>query len=154
MNIYIMLQHLHSTLRYALLLLLVIAIIKALIGWLGKKEYTKGDKTVGTVLIAVTHVQALIGIILYVISPFIDLILANGFGAAMKSADTRFWAVEHFVGMIIAVFLITIGRARAKRITDSVTKHRTLAIFFIIALALIMYMIPWSQRGFFVGDAQ
>ncbi|CAN5263569.1 hypothetical protein BH09BAC1_BH09BAC1_12200 [soil metagenome] len=152
MNAYTPLLHIHSTLRYALLLLLVIAIIKALIGWLSRKEYTKADKTIGTVLIAVTHVQALIGIILYFVSPFIASILSGGMGEAMKNSGTRFWAVEHFAGMLIAVILITVGRARSKRIADPVSKHRTLAIFFLIAFALIMYMIPWSERGLFVGQ--
>ncbi len=152
MNAYTPLLHLHSTLRYAVLLLLVIAIVKALMGWLGRKPFTKADDKIGVILLALAHTQLLLGIALYFISPYIQSILENkDMAEIMKDAGMRFWVMEHAVGMIIAIVCITLGRILSKRATNSIFKHRKAAIWFSVALAIIIYMIPWAERGFFAG---
>lgn len=148
MNAYTPLLHLHSTLRYAVLLLLVIAIVKALAGWLGRKPFTNADNKVGTILLAITHTQFLLGVVLYFVSPVVEVALAD-MGAAMKDANLRFWAVEHLVGMLVAVVCITVGRISSKKAKEDVFKHRKAAVWFSVAFAIIIYMIPWAQRGFF-----
>lgn len=153
MNAYMPLLHLHSTLRYAVLILLVIAIIKALAGWLGRKEFTKADNKIGVALLGVTHLQFVLGLALYFISPIVSVALSN-MGEAMKDPNLRFWAVEHFVGMLIAVVCITLGRILSKRATDPIFKHRKAAVWFSVAFAIIIYMIPWAERGWFAGSGQ
>jgi undecaprenyl pyrophosphate phosphatase UppP len=153
MNAYIPLLHLHSTLRYAVLILLIIAIAKALAGWLGRKEFTKADNKIGVILLALTHTQLLLGIILYFFSPTVEVALAN-MAEAMKDPNLRFWAVEHTVGMLIAVVCVTLGRILSKKATDPKFKHRRAAVWFSVAFAIIIYMIPWAERGFFAGSGQ
>jgi hypothetical protein len=150
MAAYMPLLHLHSTLRYAVLILLVIAIIRALAGWLGRKEFTNADNKIGLVLLGVTHLQLVLGLALYFISPIVSVALSN-MGEAMKDPNLRFWAVEHLVGMLIAIVCITLGRILSKRATDPVFKHRKAAVWFSVAFAIIIYMIPWAERGWFAG---
>jgi hypothetical protein len=46
--------------------------------------------------------------------------------------------------MIIAVALVTIGYSKHKKKLVSKPKFKMLAIFYSIALALVLYMIPWN----------
>lgn len=144
------LLHLHSSLRYIVLILLVIAIVKALVGWLGRKPFTGADNKIGTALLGATHLQIVIGLILYFVSPTVEVAMSD-FGAAMKDTNLRFWAVEHVTLMLIAAVLVTVGRVLSKKATDDLKKHKRAAIFFSIAFALIMQAIPWATRGFYVS---
>lgn len=142
------LLHLHSTLRYVVLILLVVAIVKSLIGWFSGKGFDKTDDRIGLFLMASAHLQLVIGLALYFISPIVEVALAD-MGAAMKDANLRFWAVEHLTMMIVAIIVITVGRISTKKAATDLKKHQRSAIFYAIAFALIMNAIPWVDRGFF-----
>src|SRR5690606_15087699 len=104
---YVGFLHLHSALRYVVLILLIIAVIKAWMNWQGKKEFKPGDKKIYLFTLIAAHIQLLVGLVLYFISPIVDQVYAD-FGAAMKDAMLRFWGMEHFVMMLLAIILITI----------------------------------------------
>lgn len=139
--------HLHSTLRYVILILLIIATIKSFIGWLGKKQYTKGDHQISLFLMIAAHLQLLVGFVLYYTNGWLAS-FSNGMGSVMKDATVRFWAVEHLVAMLLAIVLITLGRSRTKRKKDNIAKFKTQSIYFLLALVIVLYAIPWS-RGWF-----
>lgn len=134
------LLHLHSALRYLVLVLLILAIGKALSGWLGNKPFTNTDKRLATFSVISVHIQLLIGVALYFISPLVQL---GSFSAAMKDDIFRFWTVEHIAGMLIAITLITVGNAKSKRTENPIKKHKNIALFFIVALVVIFISIPW-----------
>jgi hypothetical protein len=134
--------HAHSTLRYIVLILLVVVIVQALFGLINKRPYTSLDNRVGLFLFASTHLQLLLGIILYFVSPFVQFS-----GAAMKDPSTRYWLVEHNTAMLIAIVLITLARSTSKRMTDAQAKHKRMFIFNAIALAIILVTIWLSGRG-------
>jgi hypothetical protein len=139
------LLHTHNLFRWLVLIMLVIAIGFAFAGWIGKTEWTKKDKITGLLLTIFMDIQFLVGVILYAfISPFTKAAFAD-FGAAMKNANLRFYAVEHILMMIIALVLIHIGRSRSKKASASWKKHRTSAIFYGIALVVILAAIPWDR---------
>lgn len=126
--------HAHSGLRWLVLIFLVIAIIKSFAGWFGKKDYNKSDNLIALLLLSFTHTQMIIGVVLYFISEKIVAI-----GDAMKDSVLRFWAMEHGVTMLIAIALITIGRVKSKKATESVDKFKKGAIFYTIAFILILW---------------
>jgi len=66
-------------------------------------------------------------------------------GATMKDKNLRFWTVEHTSTMVLGIILITIGYSKAKRLSDAVAKHKSLAIFYGIGLLLILSRIPWDR---------
>ena len=138
---YNILQHAHSGLRWLVLLFLIMAVGNALIKWQGGKSYTAGDKRIGTIALSTVHLQFLLGLILYFISPKV-----NFSGEAMKEAASRFYLVEHLVGMLVAVALISIGNARVKKAVDDAAKFKTTFTFFLIGLLIILIMIPWPFR--------
>ena len=139
------LLHVHSLLRYVLLILLLISIVKAYSGWGGKKSYSPGDRKLALFTVISAHLQLVIGLILYFISPNVKVALAN-MSEAMKNPELRFWAVEHIAMMLIAIILITIGSARAKRAATDEGKHKQIALFFLLALLVIFIAIPWPWK--------
>ena len=142
MTLYSFLLHLHSGLRYIVLLLVLVAIIRAWADWLGHKAYSEGNRKLNLFAMISVHTQLLVGIVLYFVSPFVR------FGSdTMKDATTRYWTVEHLTGMIIAIVLITIGHARSKRGATADAKHKSIAIFYTLALIIIAAVIILSKRG-------
>lgn len=142
MTLYNFFLHLHSGLRYIVLLLVLLAIIRAWAGWLGHKGFSEGNRKLNIFALISVHTQLLVGILLYFLSPFVK------FGAdTMKDDTTRYWTVEHLTGMIIAIALITIGHARSKRGATSDAKHKSVAIFYTLALIIIAVVIILSKRG-------
>jgi cation transport ATPase len=144
----------HSILRYVLLVFLVISIFKSFKGWFGKKQYLPGDKKAALFTLISAHLQLVIGLLLYFISPNVKAGLAD-MGAAMKDAGLRFWAVEHIGMMLAAIVLITLGYSLAKRGKNDEIKHKRVALFFLLALILIFLAIPWPwssvSRGWVAG---
>jgi hypothetical protein len=131
--------------RWLVLIALVLSVILAFAGWFGKKNWAKRDHISGLVLTIFMDIQFLVGLILYFFaSPIIKAAFAD-FGAAMKNADLRFYAVEHILMMFIALVLVHIGRMRIKRIHADWKKHRAAVVWYGISLLLILAAIPWNR---------
>jgi len=137
--------HLHDTLRWLVLLSLVITLVKYAVGWLGSQRWQKTDNLLGIVFTSLMDLQLLTGLVLYFfLSPITKLAMSD-FGAAMKDADLRFYAVEHFAMMLIAVVLVHIGRAKSKKAKADSAKFKTATIFFLIAFVVMLAAIPWTR---------
>jgi len=133
MNAYEIVKDIHSWFRYVVFVLVLLAIIQSLLGWLGKKPYTEGNRKINLFALISAHTQLLIGIVLYFLSPNVQF---NS--GTMKNDTTRYFTVEHWVMMLIAIVLITIGHAKSKRILLPEGKHKTIAIYYIIAFVIII----------------
>jgi uncharacterized membrane protein len=137
--------HLHSFIRYVILVLLLLAIVKSMIGWFSGKSFSKGDDKTGLFLMIFSHLQLLLGLFLYMTRGWLSM----PFAQAMTDSVSRFWKVEHLFGMIVAVTLITIGRMRVKRLDADLKKHKASVIFYLIALVLIVGSIKWDASRIF-----
>lgn len=133
---------LHSILRWVILLVGLAAVIQGVRGWLGSRAWTKLDDRLGLAFTISLDTQLLVGVILYIVSPLIQAALSD-FGGAMRTTGLRFFAMEHVLLMIIAVVVAHVGRARIKRQEDARAKHKQAAIFFGLALLLVLAGIPW-----------
>jgi len=144
---YIGLLHLHSFLRWVILILAVIAIYKSYIGMTAGKPFTAGDKKIGLFLMISAHIQLLIGLFEWIAGPLGIKNLSNvGMKDAMQNDVYRFYGVEHITMMIIAIALITIGRGVSKKNIPDAAKHKRTFWFFLIALVIILVSIPWPFR--------
>ncbi len=143
MDLYKILLEAHSGLRYVVMLLLLLAIVVAFAGWFGNRPYTNGNKKLNLFTLIFTHIQLLVGLILYFLSPFSQ---PSNMGAAMKDSTLRYWTVEHAVMMLVAVVLITIGYSKSKKLPEALVKHRTVAIYFTLALLVVIAAIVQSGR--------
>jgi hypothetical protein len=133
MDTYVIIKQLHSGFRYIVFLLVLVAIIQSLLGWLNQKPYTETNRKINLFALISAHTQLLIGIVLLFKSPLVQF---NS--STMKDDVTRYFSVEHWVGMVIAIVLITIGHSKSKKIILPESKHRTIAIFYIIAFLVIV----------------
>ncbi len=137
----------HSYFRWLVLFSLLYMIVRSYQGWLGNKSFTKTDNFLRHTTATIAHVQLLVGLTLYFISPMVDYFLKN-FKVAVHEKAARFFGMEHSLMMLIAVVLITIGSVKAKRKTTDREKFKTLAIWFTIALLIILSSLPWPGSPF------
>jgi len=120
------LLHLHSFLRWVILVLALVAIYKSYIGMTAGKPFTAGDKKTGLFLMIAAHITLLIGIYQWAVGPWgLQNIENMGFGAVMKD---------------------TIGRGVSKKNIPDAVKHKKTFWFFLVALLIILISIPWPFR--------
>ena len=137
--------HLHDTLRWLLLLSLVTTLVKYLIGWLGNQPWKKTDNLMGIIFTSLMDLQLLVGLVLYFFLSPITKFAFSDFGAAMKDSELRFYAVEHFLMMLVAVVLVHIGRAKSKKAATDAGKFKIATLFYGLALVVMLVAIPWSR---------
>ncbi len=143
---YTTIQFIHSWWAYLTVFVLLIAAINALAGFFGNKEYQPKDFRIALFALIVTHLQFVIGLILYFASPLGFQNISNiGMGEVMKNSDFRLYAIEHPLIMILVVVFVTIGYSKHKKKLVSQPKFKMLAIFYVIALVLMLSRIPWVQ---------
>ncbi len=140
---YATLLALHSLTRWLVLSTLLFAIFRGYRGWLGQKPYLRFDDRVRHITATIAHVQLLLGIWLYFISPIVAYFLHN-FHTAVHDRAIRFFGMEHITMMLTGIILITIGSAKAKRQATDRQKFKTMAIWFTVALLVILSSVPWS----------
>ena len=136
---YTFIQKFHSGWAYLALLLLVNAVANSLIGMSSKKEFTAKDRKIAIFGLIATHIQLVVGMILYFVSP-----LGSAVFGQMKDAALRLTSLEHPLTNLIAITLITIGWSKHKKATTNEAKFKSIAIFFGLGLLLILSRIPWS----------
>ena len=138
---YNILKESHNGIGMVLLFLLLIVVIFVLVRLLLKKPFNKTAKVAALIGLITMHLQILLGIILYFLSP---LGLSNFSSESMGNTISRFYIVEHPLGMIIAAVLITIGYKQSKKITLSdKARYSRLLIYYTLGLAIVAYLIPW-----------
>ncbi|UOB19132.1 hypothetical protein [Abyssalbus ytuae] len=137
-------QLLHSYWAYFTLLILAFASLNALAGYFGNKEFKLSkDLRISLFALIFSHIQLLLGLILYLVSPnALAKIQSSGIGEL--SSFERLLALEHPLINIIAVTLITIGWSKHKKQQTSKGKFGKIALFYTIGLVLILSRIPWS----------
>jgi hypothetical protein len=123
----------HSGFRYVVLFLLVALLAKSLMGWLGRQPFTKADDRLSLFFFISAHLMLTFGLILYFISPKVR------FGdGVMADSIARYWTVEHISVNILAIVLFTIARIRSKKMMEATSKHRTLFLFTLGGLILLI----------------
>lgn len=146
MNIYPILVHIHSGLRWLVLLFIIAAIVNAGLKLTRKSSSNCNDCAFNRLALIFMHLQLVLGLVLYFISP--KVVFES---TSMKDSLLRFFLVEHIGLMIIAVILITIGYVKSDRAVDELKKQKQVLVYFSIALLLILVSIPWPFRELGAG---
>ena len=137
-------KNVHSYWAYLVLAILIFAVINAILGLSKKKQFTDKDLRIGLFALIVSHIQLLIGLVWYFMSPWFSA-LKEDMGGVMKEKSLRLLAIEHPVMMILAIVFITIGWSKHKKKTTDSAKFKTFAIFYGIGLLLMLLRIPWNN---------
>jgi hypothetical protein len=143
---------LHNILRWVIVVLAVLALVRSFRGWFKDLAYSEQDRKIGVYFGAAMDTQLLLGVILWIFGSWglraFDM--ASGLEGANRMA-VLYFAIEHAFAMLVAVILVHVGTITAKRAASPKTKHQRQAVFFTIAALLIVVAIPWTQRPLFPG---
>lgn len=136
---YTAIQTAHSIFAYIVLVLLFVAAINAITGLTGKRVFTDKDLRISLFALIVTHLQLLLGLILYFVSPLGVKVLGE-----MSNSELRVTSLEHPLINVIAIILITIGWSKHKKEESGNGKFKKIAIFYSIGFLLILSRLPWK----------
>ena len=141
---YEILQNVHSYWAFFVLTILVIVILNAFIGKSKGREFSVKDLRISLFGLIFSHIQLLIGLILYFVSPWFDKWDSLEM-SVMKNAQTRLYLVEHPITNIIAIVLITLGWSMHKRQVLPCKKFLRIGLFYSLGLILLLSRIPWDS---------
>lgn len=133
----------HSYLAFVALALLAAATINGIIGSTSEKSFEANHLKINKFALIATHTMFLLGLILLFVSPNAQAAFAD-MKTTMSNSASRSAYIEHPTINLVAVVLVTIGNARVKRAVGNGRKFKQSAIFFGLALVLILSRIPWS----------
>jgi uncharacterized membrane protein AbrB (regulator of aidB expression) len=141
------LLHLHNFLRWVILVLLLLSIYRAFVGWKNKKTFSDGDRRTWLFTLIAAHLTLLLGLYQWILGPhaMLKTTLPAGF-SVMKDKYYRFFWVEHPTFMILAIIMITLGYRMAKKSIADDLKYKRALWLFIVALLFILVAIPWPFR--------
>jgi hypothetical protein len=145
---YEILKGLHNILRWVVVLGGIYALILTLQGLISRAAWTASAQRAGLIFSSALNLQFVIGLILFVISPYIQGLLRAGMGNIMGEREPRFFVVEHWFTMILAIIAAQLGYSLAKRAKDDRTKYVRSSIGYVLAALLIAYGIPWWRPLF------
>lgn len=136
--------HLHSLLRWFIVLFALLTLIKGISGMSSKKAFTKGDKRWSLFLMICADIQLVLGLYLYFSKGWFDVLKG---GEAMSNKVYRFYSVEHLVGMLLGIILIHMGYSAAKntKLPDAM-RFKRMFWYTLVAVIVIMATIPWPGR--------
>ncbi|TRX60651.1 hypothetical protein FNH22_06295 [Fulvivirga sp. M361] len=133
---------LHSIFRWLVLFALIFSVYKAFKGYYANSPFSAIDNKIRHWTATIAHVQLIIGMLLYAESPIVKYFFSN-FTVSLETIDLSFFGLYHFLLMLAAIIVLTIGSAKAKRKATDKEKYRTMLIWFSLALLIIFISIPW-----------
>lgn len=144
---YSVLLSIHSLVRWLVLASLFFTIYRAYTGLKAKRKFSKLDDRARHITATIAHIQLMIGLWLYFISPVVDYFLSH-FKEAVHMREIRFFGMEHITMMVISIVLLTIGSMKVKRKESDQQKFKTMMIWYSVALLIIFLSIPWAFSPF------
>ncbi|MEY3152952.1 MAG: hypothetical protein RLZZ333_1549 [Bacteroidota bacterium] len=141
------LLHLHNLLRWIILVLLVVSVLKSYNGWKSNKTFMAGDKKIWLFTMISAHITLLLGLYQWTLGRFGLFTYVKPEGVSMmKDPTLRFYQMEHPVMMIIAIVLITLAYGNAKKAVPDDQKFKKAFQLFSVALIVILLAVPWPFR--------
>lgn len=126
----------HSILRYAVLIAVLVAFVVNLRGWLMSRPIIVWERSATIIAMVLCHVQLVVGLALYGMN-------AKAFHDADAGAWQKFILHVHIGSMVLAIVLITAGRMMSKRSNDERRKQMLIALTYGAGLLLMLYATPW-----------
>lgn len=128
-------QTIHSILRWAIVLIAAVAVIKFAIGWLGKQAYQSVDRGLMSGYTGLMDLQLLLGIVLFIVW-------------WVQSNELLRFRLEHAITMILAVFVAHLTM-RWRGAADNV-RFRNNLIAIVVSLLLVVagiFVLPQGWLG-------
>ena len=141
-TINLILQTLHNLGRWLLLIAVLAAILRAIIGWIRQQDFNRMDERTGLIFTILMDIQVLLGLILFFTKGWAGVLVSDP-SAAMATPAIRFFTVEHLAVMLLALAAAHIGRARTRKAASAAAKHTSAAFWYLLTLLLVLVAVPW-----------
>ena len=141
---YIGLLHLHNVTRWLVLIAAVIAIVVAVAGLVRGAGWGRSAKLSGLAYLITMDAQLVIGLLLYGVSPLVRAAMGD-MSMAMGDTQLRFYLIEHALLMVVAVVMVHVGYALAKRASSARAAYLRAIPFYLLGLVLVLVAIPWDR---------
>jgi hypothetical protein len=127
----------HRVVSTVFVVLAIILLIRSFRGWSHKKEYTILDRRIAVNLLILLYVQLVLGLLLYFVLDNLSL-GANSIEEATRQISLRFWALEHLIIMMFALFLSQLGWIFIRKARLDLNKHKNTLFYFGTSFLLIL----------------
>lgn len=136
---------LHNLMRWAVVVLLIYALARMLMGLFQKRAFTELDRRALSWFAVSMDVQFLIGLVLFIGNNWWAQFqnMAN----AMRQPALRFFVVEHWFLMLVALILAHLAVVFVRKAQNDAAKFRRGAILTVLAALAIYFAIPWPWSG-------
>jgi hypothetical protein len=134
---------LHSWLRWVVIVLGLLAVLRALAGRSGGRPWSPSDASAGRFYTIALDVQVLLGLLLYFVFGNLVSLAREDMGRAMATPAIRFWLVEHLTGMLVAVAIAHVGTARVRKAASDSARFSRAALFYGLSLVAVLLSNPW-----------
>jgi hypothetical protein len=136
----------HNIVRWLVLLFCVLSLFTGLRGFSGKRAFTDGDKRTMMFFMISCDIQLLLGLCLYFMKGYYRNFSGDSMGAVMRDGVSRFWTVEHTIGMLMAIIFVHIGYSKTKGKASQKIKFRTIFWCSFLAMIIFIVLVPWPFR--------
>ena len=130
---------------YITLLVLIYAFLNALIGKIKGSDFELKDLRISLFGLIFSYLQLLIGLLLYIVSPWFKQWSKLGIMNVISNSQIRFYLVENPSLNIIVILLITIGWSMLKKHSDPGKKFLRIIIFYGLGLIISLMRVPWDS---------
>ena len=134
---------LHSWIRWAVIIIGLVAVFRAIAARSSGRAWNATDNTAGRLYTIVLDIQVLIGLLLYTFASPLVASARQTMAVSMTNDVARFWLVEHPFAMIVALALAHVGRARIRRATSDRARFSRIAVFHGLSVLLVIIGTPW-----------
>ena len=125
---------LHSLWRWVVLLVMLIALVRGLLGWLRGGAWTGLDRRLTLAAVSAIDIQALLGIIVWL-------------GERRWDGSNPFLSFIHPLVMLVALAVAHAGSARLRRESEPAARYRWLTLSVVVVLVLVTAAIPSYSWG-------
>ncbi len=133
---------LHSIWRWVILLAAIVAVGKAILGWITNQRWQSADNLLGMAYTTALDVQLLLGLAVYG-GAFVGLHTVRWYSGSVMRLS-----MEHVLVMIVALIVAHVGRSAIKKHTEDNRKFRAASLWFGASFLLILAVIPtWSMSA-------
>lgn len=133
----------HSLVRWIVLVLIILVLIKSYKGLKQTNPFSKFDTYLRIFTPICCWIQLILGSILYSQSSIVSYFL-NNFPETLSLREIRFFGIEHSTAMPIAIILLTIGAYKSIKQHHLEYSYKSWFRWTLFAFILIITSIPWS----------
>ena len=141
---YDIIKTVHSYWAFLVIIILTLIVINSIIAKFSGRAFNTKDLRLSLFGLIFSHIQLLIGLILYFTSPWFNQFYQIGIDL-LKNAESRLYLIEHPLINIVAIIFITLGWSLHKRQLDSSKKFLRIGMFYGLGLIFLLSRIPWDS---------